>query len=514
MEAQTVTDQHETILGPPGTGKTQTNSNRIRNCIEDGIDPNRIACVSFTRKAAAESRERVIRDWGIDEKDLPYFQTLHSLAYRAGGYSSDEVIGTKDLKVIGNEVGIPFGVYSKEVETDFDSLGVSVGDAYMNLYHLGRSRMIPLDEMYRLNGDYSIRFEQLIQLVKSYENYKRTYNKIDFTDMIENFINSDICPDIEALFVDEAQDLSTLQWSMVEVLRKIPRIQVFTGDDDQAIMGFQGADVKAFLNATDKKTVLSKSYRVPGSIWRVAQTISGRIGHRASKIWHPKDQEGSIRYHQRMSDIPLEKGEWCILARSNRLADYYANELREEGWIYSRRGKPSIDPRTYQAILDWELWCKGGVLPPEKIRNLYTFMKVEEGFSRGHGPRSKKLTLLDQEESYSMKYAKDNLGLLAQESMRWHQALGKVDLDSKNYILNALTRGDNVKRPRIKVSTIHSMKGGEADNIIVSPDLPYPAFQEYQVSPDTEHRVFYVAVTRAKESLHILPPISNRVYDL
>jgi len=58
------------------------------------------------------------------------------------------------------------------------------------------------------------------------------------------------------------------------------------------------------------------------------------------------------------------------------------------------------------------------------------------------------------------------------------------------------------------------MKGGEADNIIVSPDLPYPAFQEYQVSPDTEHRVFYVAVTRAKESLHILPPISNRVYDL
>lgn len=80
-----MTDQHETILGPPGTGKTQTNSNKIRDCIEQGIAPDRIACVSFTRKAAKESRDRVCKDWGIDERDMPYFQTLHSMAFRAGG---------------------------------------------------------------------------------------------------------------------------------------------------------------------------------------------------------------------------------------------------------------------------------------------------------------------------------------------------------------------------------------------------------------------------------------------
>ena len=59
----------ETILGPPGTGKTQTNSNRVRDCIDEGIDPDRIACVSFTRKAAKESRDRVGKDWNIDEGD-------------------------------------------------------------------------------------------------------------------------------------------------------------------------------------------------------------------------------------------------------------------------------------------------------------------------------------------------------------------------------------------------------------------------------------------------------------
>ena len=113
-----MTEEHETILGPPGTGKTQTNSNKIRECIEQGIEPDRIACVSFTRKAAQESRERVCRDWGIDEKDLPYFQTLHSMAFRSGGYSSDEVMGKDDLKEVGDAVGIPFGNKKSNIETD------------------------------------------------------------------------------------------------------------------------------------------------------------------------------------------------------------------------------------------------------------------------------------------------------------------------------------------------------------------------------------------------------------
>ena len=58
------------------------------------------------------------------------------------------------------------------------------------------------------------------------------------------------------------------------------------------------------------------------------------------------------------------------------------------------------------------------------------------------------------------------------------------------------------------------MKGGEADNIIVVPDLSYAAHKEYQKIPATEHRVFYVAVTRAKQSLHVLYPQTDRNYTL
>ena len=508
-------ENHETILGPPGTGKTQTNSNRIQNCIEDKIDPHRIACVSFTRKAARESRDRVCNDWGLDEKELPFFQTLHSMAYKAGGYSTDDVIGPKEMTNIGEEVGLSFGRKTYSAESDFDMLGVSTGDIYMNLYHLARSKKMSLEEAYRQTGEHKIHFAELSRLVKAYENYKQVNQKIDFTDMIENFIRSDVCPDIEALFVDEAQDLSTLQWSMVNVLRRKPRIQVFTGDDDQAIMGFQGADVKAFLSATEKKTVLNKSYRVPRAVWEQAQGIVNRILFRAPKVWHPQNEEGSVRYHQDIWDIPFEKGEWCLMARTNRIASYYASELRKEGWVYSRNGNPSIPLKTYEAIMDWESWCQGGVLPPTKIRNVYAFMEVDDGFIKGYGPRSKKLiSEMGEEELYSMQYALDNLGLIKDGSVRWHQALVKIDWDTRNYILNALKRGDNVRNPRIKISTIHSMKGGEADNIVVIPDLSYAAHKEYEKNPATEHRVFYVAVTRAKKSLHVMYPQTYRNYSI
>ena len=133
-------NEGELYLGPPGTGKTQNLSNLVRKCIEDGIPPDRIACVSFTKRAAIESKERVGRDWGIAESDLPYFQTLHSMAFHAGGYKTADVIGPKDLAEIGNAVGISFSrKKSSNAETDFDVLGVSQGDLYLNMYHLARS---------------------------------------------------------------------------------------------------------------------------------------------------------------------------------------------------------------------------------------------------------------------------------------------------------------------------------------------------------------------------------------
>ena len=302
-----MTDQHETILGPPGTGKTQTNSNKIRDFIEQGISPDRIACVSFTRKAAKESRDRVCKDWGIDERDMPYFQTLHSMAFRAGGYSSDEVVGPKEMIEIGDAVGIPFGSKGKsDIETDFDTVGVAKGDFYMSQYHLSRSKGLTLEEMHRQLADYNVDWCELKRLVDAYKDYKNARKKIDFTDMIDNFIKSGEGPEIEALFVDEAQDLSTLQWSMVDVLRKKPRIQVFTGDDDQAIFGWAGADVDSFIKWKGREILLDQSQRVPSLIQQKALGVINRIYYnRIPKDYLPKDIPGNIYQRYKLFVSPI-----------------------------------------------------------------------------------------------------------------------------------------------------------------------------------------------------------------
>ena len=506
----------KTILGPPGCGKTHTNTLLIRQCIEDGIYPERIACVSFTKKAAQESKDRVFRDLGVEKNRLHYFQTLHSMAFRAGQYKKEDVIRGTDLKAVGDAVGISFNAITNTngQESDFSMLGISPGDQYLGIYHLGRNMRISTEKSFNLISNYKLYWEELKRLIFVYEKYKKINGKVDFTDMIETFINRNEPVDIDALFVDEAQDLSTLQWDMVDILRVKPKIQIFTGDDDQAIMGFQGADVKRFLNATKDKEVLSKSYRLPQEPWFEAQRIVSRISGRAPKEWSPRDDKGSVQFHQNLWDLPLDQGEWCIMTRTNRLGDVYARMLRDEGWVYSRHGHPSVPIKTFQAILDWEKLCKDKVIDTPGIKSIYNFMSVGVGFKRGFGPRSSAIMQLNPDNVFTLDEMKQGLGLLADENMRWHQVLDKVDVESQNYILNALKRGDNVKNPRIKISTIHSMKGGECDNILVVPDLSPAAYKNYYEDPDTEHRVFYVAVTRAKKSLHFLEPQSNMFYQI
>jgi superfamily I DNA/RNA helicase len=301
---------------------------------------------------------------------------------------------------------------------------------------------------------------------------------------------------------------------MIDVVRQSPNIQIFTGDDDQAIMNFQGADVKAFLSATKEKEVLNQSYRIPHSVWEQAQQIVTRIDDRAPKEWHPKKEKGSIYYHNSLEEVPIESGEWTILASTNRLLDKYAMQLREEGWIYSRHDHPSVPRKLYEAILSWESLSNGQEITISQVRNIYDHMVANEGFKKGFGGRSRKFLEHPPESVFRMDYLRDNLGLLVDGSQRWHQVLGKVGLNTQNYLLNALRRGDNVKNPRIKLSTIHSMKGGENDNILLISDISYAASKEMITRPSTLHRMFYVGVTRTKENLHIMQPETERYYNL
>ena len=102
---------------------------------------------------------------------------------------------------------------------------------------------------------------------------------------------------------------------------------------------------------------------------------------------------------------------------------------------------------------------------------------------------------------------RDNNGLLATLDMSWQQALDKVPDVDVAYINALLRRGEDLTAPpRIKLSTIHGAKGGEAENVVLYTDLTAAAEQSMEKDPDSMHRVFYVAVTRTKQNLYLVEP--------
>jgi len=86
--------------------------------------------------------------------------------------------------------------------------------------------------------------------------------------------------------------------------------------------------------------------------------------------------------------------------------------------------------------------------------------------------------------------------------------------DEKLYIESLIRRGEDItSTPRIKLSTFHSMKGGEDDNCAVYSKVPPICDLSNTKTPDDEHRCMYVGITRSKQSLHIIDPPGRNKYE-
>jgi superfamily I DNA/RNA helicase len=83
--------------------------------------------------------------------------------------------------------------------------------------------------------------------------------------------------------------------------------------------------------------------------------------------------------------------------------------------------------------------------------------------------------------------------------------------DEREYLRSCLRNGEKFSdKPRISISTIHQSKGGEADNVVLATDMGRLSWENSHT--DEENRVWYVALTRAKQNLLIVRPRSLRHY--
>ena len=122
----------------------------------------------------------------------------------------------------------------------------------------------------------------------------------------------------------------------------------------------------------------------------------------------------------------------------------------------------------------------------------------------------KRLKINKKVNPQKMFFAED---LNINKSLQWHDAFKSVALKDRQYLVSCLRRGeDSRKEPRIRIDTVHASKGAEADNVIVMSDLSKQSYNGLQLSPDDEHRVFYVALTRAINNLHIVQPQTSMFY--
>ena len=89
----------------------------------------------------------------------------------------------------------------------------------------------------------------------------------------------------------------------------------------------------------------------------------------------------------------------------------------------------------------------------------------------------------------------------------WYEALDDASFRKIEYIRKMRSNGEELnKKPRILLSTIHGVKGGESQNVALLTDLSLNTQKGYERNPDDENRLFYVGATRAKENLHIIEP--------
>jgi superfamily I DNA/RNA helicase len=476
------------ILGPPGTGKTTRLLKYVKTFLKLGTPLDKIGYFAFTKKAANEAKNRMLDSFpDLTEKKLKHFRTLHSLAFWKLGMKKSEVMQDEHYEDIGRELGIEVTVYSEgEEKTGF----VDSDSEYFNIINAARIKEVSVDDEYN-TGMYSYDLDKnlLFILRDELDNYKKSFYLKDYTDMIEKFIVSKLCPKYDVVFIDEAQDLSPIQWKMFDLLKKNSKHVILAGDDDQAIYGWAGADVKRFQQEPAKEIVLPQSYRVPKQVQHIADNILSRIpeDRRIKKEWKARDVDGNVHPVMTLSDVPLYKGNWLILARYNDRLIKLKPELREMGIYFEYKNRKSYKTRLYDAIQNFTRWTNGSLLSISECRDLFEYLGKEF-------PQKEERMYDLKEFGYS-------------HTQRWYEIFETEPEDSL-YIRDMLQSGEKLsEEARVKLSTIHSAKGGEAENVLLILDNTKTIREAVDKSPDKEdeeNRIWYVGVTRAKQNLYIM----------
>ena len=369
------------ILGPPGTGKTE-NLLRIvdRELKEKPAASEHIGFFSFTRKATNEARDRAKAKFNLTDKDLPHFRTLHSFGKRQLGMTNTEVMDASDYRDFSNK----YGVELKFVSQDWEDNGiVSTDNRYIREINKARMKCEEIQEFYN-KENLPFAWQEFLWAYRSLEEYKHKNSKYDYTDMLSLFVETGPVPRLDVVIIDEAQDLTRLQWKMCEKIWKNAKRVYIRGDDDQAIFRWAGADIEYLINMPGNVKVLDQSYRCPQSVHRVAAEIVQRIKYRRPKEWKPRKEMGNVNFHAYPEAVDVRSGKWLILATCGYMLDEMEKDLRVQGLPYKVNNKVAVKREVLKAIDSWNRINLGEEISVEDVGYIYSNLTSKTGVERGY----------------------------------------------------------------------------------------------------------------------------------
>lgn len=535
------------IDGAPGSGKTYQLLQHVKRLREEeDLEPWQIKFLTFTRSACGDVQQR-LKDvfTGADpDKVEKAVKTVHAEARNQ--VWSDETVPVDfdevDIITENNDadkferffrVNFPLIGYDtrakdplKAIERGEEPNG-DTGNDIIAAYNYLRQKCQPYEPQYIQAAPVEIdeRADKVEEVMHTWDMWKEQNGYLQHDDYVHEAADAKTTPSehVEYVFIDEFQDLSPLQYKLYKIWRDRGTVRRFyiAGDADQSIYGFRAATPKYFEEtAVDKVETQKKSRRCPSEVVDVANSVLG------DGDMEPDREGGTAKSESAATSYDLAElvrdeveetdGDVMILTRTNSMVRKITSALRDEGVPYwglspsHRRWRSPArqvlevmrrvrDDKVIPVSLAAEVLDEvpAAALPDEVTAALNS---GELSNMVRSGMRSEDRTDIPPETLVSWVGGSGAFDLLnVLELKDWR------NMTQKDLIRRAYKIGDDTAPKDVRVGTIHSSKGLEAETVILSPAYTQKMLSRYNNGQkDEEKRIFYVGSSRASSRLIVL----------
>ena len=443
--------------------------------------PDEVAFVSFTRNGVETGIKRALeQNPDLTPDDLCNFKTLHALSFREAKLTKANIMTAQDIIKFNKAFGF-------NISPNPDTFGHSTEDDKL-LQRYDSERAGATKGIF-VNGAFdSVRYDRL---VNAYKAFKQAHNLVDFQDCMEKYLeNGEPLQGVKVFINDEAQDTTPIQWRVImKMTENAERIRIL-GDDFQTIFEHSGSDpaILVELAAHYKCKKHEVSYRLPVAVYNYAKKITDLISVKVDKKYEPKKGavEGFVekgidrdvlarKIRDDLRKNGVRSGRWYLLFRTNCFIDDMAEMLRQFIIPYSDQRGFCIDKRAFS-----------------RIKRYYQY-RVD-----GYGTKESRDKFMAE---YNIKNFDDEFiysDLVPGKERYFYQDL------VNEYGLELLEKIAHLEKPFCLLSTIHKVKGGEADFTGLFMDCTKVVSENMLLDIDSELRVLYVGATRCKKGLYIV----------